>query len=89
MNQVSNIFRTCEKYLTYNTIFFKNNCLETKIIANSGQVTLIFPGTNIAQFLANNNNKLQEPEVPTPFCLICTVVMKYLNSEIKDKSNQV
>jgi len=59
------------------------------MVVFSDQVTLVFPGNNIGQLLANNYKMLEEPKVPTPFCLVCTVVMKYVNGEIKDKSNQV
>lgn len=59
------------------------------MIVSSDQVTLVFPGNNIGQLLANNYKMLEEPNLPTPFCLVCTVVMKYVNGEIKDKSNQV
>lgn len=59
------------------------------MIATSGQVTLVFPGYNMGQLLANNYKMLEGQKVPTPFCLICTVLMKYLNNEVKDKSNQV
>lgn len=59
------------------------------MIASSDQVTVVFPGYNMGQLLANNYKMLEEPKVPTPFCLVCTVVMKYLNTEIKDKSNDV
>lgn len=61
----------------------------TNMIAASDQVTIVFPDYDMGQLLANNYKMLEEPTVPTPFCLICTVVMKYLNGEIKDKSNQV
>jgi len=63
--------------------------LVTNMIAASDQVTIVFPDYDMGQLLANNYKMLEEPKVPTPFCVICTVVMKYLNGEIKDKSNQV
>lgn len=64
--------------------------LETNMIVSSSQVTLVFPGYDIGQLLSNNYKMLlEEPKVPTPLCLVCTVVMKYLNTEIKDKSNDV
>lgn len=69
----------------YINLFF----LETNMIASSSQVTVVFPGYNMGQLLANNYKMLESPEVPTPFCLVCTVLMKYLNEEVKDKSNQV
>lgn len=59
------------------------------MIATAGQVTVVFPGYNMGQLLANNYKMLEEPKVPTPFCLVCTVVMKYLHSVIRDKNNQV
>lgn len=59
------------------------------MIATSGLVTVVLPGYNMGQLLANNYKMLAQPKVPTPFCLVCTVVMKYLNSEIKDTTNQV
>lgn len=59
------------------------------MVVSSGQVTVVLPGYNIGQLIANNYRILEKPKVPTPFCVICTVVMKYLNGEIKDKSNQV
>lgn len=59
------------------------------MIATSGQVTVVFPGYNMGQLLANNYKMLEDPKVPTPVCLVCTVLMKYLNKEVKDKSNQV
>lgn len=59
------------------------------MIASSNQVTVVFPGYNMGQLLANNYKMLETPKVPTPFCLVCTVLMKYLNEEVKDKSNQV
>ncbi|XP_060879577.1 prosaposin-like isoform X2 [Metopolophium dirhodum] len=64
------------------------NDLDTNMIATAGQITIVFPGYNMGQLLANNYKMLEEPKVPTPFCVVCTVVMKYLNGEIKDKSNQ-
>ncbi|XP_027843877.2 prosaposin isoform X2 [Aphis gossypii] len=64
------------------------NDLETNMIATAGQVTVVFPGYNMGQLLANNYKMLEEPKVPTPFCLVCTVVMKYLHSVIRDKNNQ-
>lgn len=64
-------------------------CLESNMVATSGLVTVVLPGYNMGQLLTNNYKMLEEPKLPTPMCLICTVVMKYLNSEIKDKSNQV
>ncbi|XP_008187613.1 uncharacterized protein LOC100169068 isoform X1 [Acyrthosiphon pisum] len=64
------------------------NDLETNMIATAGQITIVFPGYNMGQLMANNYKMLEEPKVPTPFCIVCTVVMKYLNGEIKDKSNQ-
>lgn len=72
-----------EYYFVY--LFF----LDSNIIASSGQVTIVFPGYNMGQLLANNYKMLEEPKVPTPFCLVCTVVMKYLHGVIKDKTNQV
>jgi len=63
--------------------------LVTNMIAASDQVTIVFPDYDMGQLLANNYKMLEESKVPTPFCLICTVIMKYLNGEIKDKSNQV
>lgn len=63
--------------------------LETNMIATAGQVTIVFPGYNMGQLLANNYKMLEESKIPTPFCVICKVVLKYLNGEIKDKSNQV
>lgn len=59
------------------------------MVVSSGQVTLVLPGYNIGQLITNNYKVLEKSKVPTPFCLICTAVMKYLNNEIKDKSNQV
>lgn len=64
------------------------NEIESNMIATSGLVTVVLPGYNMGQLLANNYKMLEEPKIPTPFCLVCTVVMKYLNSEIEDKSNQ-
>uniref|UniRef100_A0A2H8TIU9 Sulfated glycoprotein 1 n=1 Tax=Melanaphis sacchari TaxID=742174 RepID=A0A2H8TIU9_9HEMI len=64
------------------------NDLETNMIATAGQITVVFPGYNMGQLLANNYKMLEEPKIPTPFCVVCTVVMKYLNSEIRDKTNQ-
>lgn len=63
--------------------------LETNMIATAGKITIVFPGYNMGQLMTNNYKMLEEPKIPTPFCLVCTVVMKYLNSEIKDKSNEV
>lgn len=59
------------------------------MIASSGQVTIIFPEYNLWDLLSNNHKMLNEPKVPTPLCLVCTVVMKYVNNEVKEKSNQV
>lgn len=59
------------------------------MVAVSEQVTVVFPEYDMGKLLVNNYKMLEEPEVPTPFCLICTVVMKYLNSAVKDKANQV
>lgn len=59
------------------------------MIASSDKVTVVFPGYDIGQLLANNYKMLEEPKVPTPFCLVCTVVMKYLHGAIQDKTNQV
>ncbi|KAL4148278.1 hypothetical protein QTP88_002555 [Uroleucon formosanum] len=64
------------------------NDLETNMIATAGKITIVFPGYNMGQLMTNNYKMLEEPKIPTPFCLVCTVVMKYLNSEIKDKSNE-
>lgn len=63
--------------------------LVTNMIADSDQVTIVFPGYNMGQLLANNYKMLEEPKVPTPLCIVCTVAMKYLNTEVQDKSNQV
>lgn len=59
------------------------------MIASSEKVTVIFPGYDVGQLLANNYKMLEEPKVPTPFCLVCTVVMKYLHDVVKDKNDQV
>ncbi|CAI6377373.1 unnamed protein product [Macrosiphum euphorbiae] len=65
------------------------NDLETNMIATDGQITLVFPGYNMGQLMANNYKMLEEPKVTIPFdCIVCKTVMKYLNGEIKDKSNQ-
>lgn len=63
--------------------------LDSNVIATTGQVTVVFPGFSVGELLSNNYKMLEEPKVPTPFCLVCTVVMKYINNEVKDKSNQV
>jgi len=60
------------------------------MIATDGQITLVFPGYNMGQLMANNYKMLDEPKVTVPFdCVVCKTVIKYLNGEIKDKSNQV
>lgn len=59
------------------------------MIVSSEKVSVIIPGYDIGTLLVNNYKMLEEPKVPTPFCLICTVVMKYLHGVVKDKSNQV
>ncbi|XP_060857107.1 prosaposin-like isoform X2 [Metopolophium dirhodum] len=64
------------------------NDLETNMIATAGQITIVFPGYNMGQLMANNYKMLEDPKVTKPFCIVCTIVIKYLNGEIKDKSNQ-
>eukprot|EP00102_Acyrthosiphon_pisum_P020690 XP_016657900.1 PREDICTED: prosaposin-like [Acyrthosiphon pisum] len=65
------------------------NDLETNMIATAGQTTIVFPGYNMGQLMANNYKMLEEPKVTNLYyCKVCTIVMKYLNGEIKDKSNQ-
>jgi len=59
------------------------------MIATAGQITIVFPGYNMGQLMANNYKMLEEPKVRDPICIVCKIVMKYLNDEIKDKSNQV
>lgn len=59
------------------------------MIASSGKVSVVFPGYDMGKMIANNYKMLEEPKVPTPLCLVCTVVMKYLHGMIKDRSNQV
>lgn len=59
------------------------------MIATSEKVTIVFPDYNIGHLLANDYKMLGKLKVPTPFCLVCTVVMKYLHGAIKNKSNQV
>lgn len=64
--------------------------LETNMIASTSEVTVVFPGFNMGTLLANNNKMLEEPsKVPTPACVVCLVVMKYLNKMVNDKSTQV
>jgi len=59
------------------------------MVVSSGQITVVFPGYNIGQLLVNDFKMLEEPKVLTPLCLLCTVVLKYINNAVKDKSNQV
>lgn len=60
------------------------------MVTTSDKVTIVLPNFDMGQLLANNYKMIEKSEeVPTPFCLLCTIVMKYLNSVVKDKSNQV
>lgn len=63
--------------------------LDTNMIASSNQVTLAFPGYDVGTLFSNNHGMIKEPKIPTPFCLTCTVVMKYMNKVVNDKTNQV
>ncbi|XP_050533788.1 prosaposin isoform X2 [Daktulosphaira vitifoliae] len=62
--------------------------IETNMIAKTDKVTIVFPGLNIGQMIINDYKMPVKSKVPTPFCLICTVLMKYLNKVVEDKSNQ-
>ncbi|VVC25407.1 Hypothetical protein CINCED_3A004152 [Cinara cedri] len=79
------MLEVCKPKLLFET---SNNDIDTNMVASSGLVTIAFPGYDIGKLLTNNHRMLEEPKVPTPFCLVCTIVMKYLNNVVKDKSNQ-
>lgn len=66
-----------------------NTLLDTNMIASSSQVTIAFPGYDVGSLLSNNRKMLKEPTMLTPLCLVCTIVMKYLNRAVEDKTNQV
>ncbi|XP_050430702.1 prosaposin isoform X2 [Adelges cooleyi] len=70
------------------TLFDTAGDIETNMIAETNQAKVIFPGLNLGQLITNNYQMPAQPKVPTPLCLVCTVLMKYLNRVVEDKSNQ-